>query len=52
MPFPHENEAARNQQAFKEMSQLAMKQIAVNVVTAVTLVVVPVASFLWYRKHR
>ena len=47
VPFPHENEAASNQQAFKELGQMALKSVFRSVVTVASLVAILVAGCLY-----
>ena len=48
IPFPHENETQANTQAFAELSQIAMKRIARNLIVALTIVGVPVGAACYY----
>nr|POE90147.1 hypothetical protein CFP56_20614 [Quercus suber] len=51
VPFPHVNDAVRNTQSFKESAELGIKNILRNAVVAVTVIGVPVAALLYYRRY-
>ena len=49
VPFPHENDTARNTQSFKELLQLGLKNILRNAVVLATVVGVPSFALYWLR---
>ena len=51
VPFPHENDAASNEQGFKELGQLAMGRILKKALVAVTVLAIPFAA-VWYSRSR